>query len=83
MIEEKKVLTRHHGVAGMEGVDDYLNDGGYIGLRKALEKKPEERFQSISDMLIELKRLKRDFSSALNTSSRDIPIITSSKRWIV
>ena len=31
-------------------------------LNRALEKNPEERYQSINDMLIDLKRLKRDTS---------------------
>ena len=37
MIEEKKILTRHDGVAGMEKVENYACDGGFIGLKKALD----------------------------------------------
>ncbi len=47
MIEEKKLLTRHVGVSGMEKVENYMNDGGYIGLKKALEKKPEEIVEEV------------------------------------
>ncbi len=42
MIEQKKILTRHVGVKGMEEVENYERDGGYIGLKKALEKTPQE-----------------------------------------
>ena len=42
MIEEKKVLTRHVGVPGMEKVENYIKDGGYEGLKNALERKPED-----------------------------------------
>lgn len=41
MIEEKKILTRHVGVTGMEKVDNYMKDGGYIGLKKVLENPPQ------------------------------------------
>lgn len=49
MIEEKKILTRHVGVDGMETVDNYLRDGGYEGLKKALTMKP-------ADIVDEVKR---------------------------
>jgi NADH-quinone oxidoreductase F subunit len=42
MIEEKKVLTRHTGIEGMDKVENYINAGGYEGLKKALSKKPAE-----------------------------------------
>ena len=47
MIEEKKVLTRHVGVAGMEKVENYLKDGGYEGLKKALAQKPEQAIDEV------------------------------------
>lgn len=47
MIEEKKVLTRHVGVSGMEKVDNYVNDGGYKGLEIALTRKPEEIIEEV------------------------------------
>ncbi|MEN8194570.1 MAG: serine/threonine-protein kinase, partial [Bacteroidota bacterium] len=37
-------------------------------LNRALEKDPEERYQSVNDMLIDLKRLKRDTSGASKIS---------------
>lgn len=42
MIEEKKVLTRHVGIAGMDTVENYVKAGGYDGLKKALEMKPQD-----------------------------------------
>jgi len=42
MIEEKKVLTRHVGVPDMDKVDNYKKDGGYEGLKNALEKQPQQ-----------------------------------------
>jgi len=42
MIEEKKVLTRHVGVANMGKVDNYVKDEGYEGLKNAFEKKPKD-----------------------------------------
>ena len=42
MIEEKKVLTRHVGITGMDKVENYVKEGGYDGLKKALEMKPHE-----------------------------------------
>lgn len=42
MIEEKRVLTRHVGVAGMEKIENYIKDGGYQGLKNAFTKKPIE-----------------------------------------
>jgi NADH:ubiquinone oxidoreductase subunit F (NADH-binding) len=47
MIEEKKILTRHDGVVGMEKVENYVSDGGYIGLKKALEKTPAELVEDV------------------------------------
>ncbi|MBN2012206.1 NADH-quinone oxidoreductase subunit NuoF [candidate division KSB1 bacterium] len=47
MIEEKKVLTRHVGVPGMEKVDAYMNDGGYKGLKNALDKKPQDIIEEV------------------------------------
>lgn len=47
MIEEKKVLTRHVGVSGMDKVEPYISDGGYIGLKKALSKNPQEFIEEV------------------------------------
>ncbi len=47
MIEEKKVLTRHVGVPGMDKVENYVNDGGYNGLKKAFTMKPEEIVEEV------------------------------------
>lgn len=52
MIEEKKLLTRHVGVSGMEKVENYMSDGGYIGLKKALEKKPEEIVEEVKQSFL-------------------------------
>lgn len=47
MIEEKKMLTRHVGVTGMEKVDNYIRDGGYIGLKKIIEKPPQDFVEEV------------------------------------
>ena len=47
MIEEKKILIRHDGVTGMEKVENYVSDGGYIGLKKALEKSPADLVEEV------------------------------------
>ncbi len=47
MIEEKKILTRHVGVPGMDKLENYERDGGYEGLKNALSKKPEEIIEEI------------------------------------
>lgn len=43
-------------------------------LNRALEKKPEDRYQSISDMLIDLRRLKRDTSKVMQVPSGVMPV---------
>ena len=40
-----------------------------------MEKKTEERFQSVNDMLIELKRLKRD-TDKVSKKSHTVPLTT-------
>ncbi len=47
MIEEKKVLTRHVGVAGMVKVDNYKKVGGYKALEIALTKQPQELVEEV------------------------------------
>ena len=47
MIEEKKILTRHVGVAGMENVNNYIRDGGYIGLKKVIDKPPQDFVEEV------------------------------------
>jgi len=47
MISEKKVLTRHAEVAGMEIIDNYKNDGGYQGLENALKRKPADIVEEV------------------------------------
>jgi len=47
MIEEKKILTRHLGVPGMEKVENYIKDGGYEGLKKAFTLKPQEIVEEV------------------------------------
>jgi NADH-quinone oxidoreductase subunit F len=47
MIEEKKVLTRHAGVDGMDVVETYQKDGGYEGLKNALDKTPQEIIEDV------------------------------------
>ena len=42
MIEEKKALTRHIDIPGMEQVKNYIIDGGYEGLKNAFAKTPAE-----------------------------------------
>ena len=42
MIEQKKALTRHIDIAGMEQVKNYISDGGYEGLKNAFAKTPAE-----------------------------------------
>lgn len=42
MISEKKELTRHANVSGMDVIENYINDGGYQGLEKALKLKPQD-----------------------------------------
>ncbi len=42
-------------------------------LDRALEKDPEERYQTVNDMLIDLKRLKRDTDSIAKRSREEIP----------
>ena len=41
-------------------------------INRALEKNPDDRYQSISDMLIDLRRLKRDTSKILKIPSAEI-----------
>jgi NADH-quinone oxidoreductase F subunit len=47
MIAEKKVLTKHVGVKGMELVENYKKDGGYKGLETALQKQPKEIIEEV------------------------------------
>ncbi|HEX9971157.1 MAG TPA: NADH-quinone oxidoreductase subunit NuoF [bacterium] len=47
MIQEKKMLTRHVSVTGMEKVDNYIRDGGYIGLKKVIEKSPQDFVEEV------------------------------------
>jgi tetratricopeptide (TPR) repeat protein len=42
-------------------------------VNRAMEKDPENRYQSVDDMLIDLKRLKRDSSHVSRTSLADLP----------
>ncbi|HDP97997.1 MAG TPA: NADH oxidoreductase (quinone) subunit F [bacterium] len=47
MIQETKVLTRHENVSGMEEVENYIRDGGYEGLKKALTMLPQEIVEEV------------------------------------
>ena len=47
MIEEKKVLTRHVGVPGMDNIENYVKDGGYEGLKLAFDKKPQDIVEEV------------------------------------
>jgi len=48
-------------------------------LNRALEKNPSERYQSIHDVFIELKRMKRDIETKGITPSESIPLKSSRK----
>ena len=43
-------------------------------LNRALEKDPEDRYQSVNDMLIDLKRLKRDTGKVSRESLKEMPV---------
>ena len=47
MIEEKRVLTRHAGVGGMDNVEKYTVAGGYTGLKNALSRQPQEVIEEV------------------------------------
>jgi len=49
-------------------------------LDRSLEKESGERYQSINDILIELKRLKRDSDKVSRKSLAELPIVTSKKK---
>ena len=49
-------------------------------LNRALEKDPEERYQSVKDMLIDLKRLKRDTNKVSRESLKEMPADESFKK---
>ncbi len=46
-------------------------------LNRILEKKPEDRYQSVDEILIELKRLKRDTDQVSPKSHEEIPVINA------
>ncbi len=52
MIQEKKVLTRHVNVPGMDRVENYLKAGGYEGLKAAFNKKPQEIVDEVKKSFI-------------------------------
>jgi len=60
-----------------EAVQNYRSDVsselGHI-LSRVLEKDPEHRYQSMHDLLIELKRIKRDSSKVSRKSLKEIPV---------
>lgn len=50
-------------------------------LNRTLEKKSDERYQSVNDMLIDLKRLKRDTNKVSRESLKEMPVATSRKKY--
>ncbi|MBN1155891.1 NADH-quinone oxidoreductase subunit NuoF [candidate division KSB1 bacterium] len=46
-MSEKKALTRHADVPGMDVIDHYIKDGGYQGLEKALKRVPQDIVEEV------------------------------------
>ncbi len=46
---ELRLILRHCGCIDPENIDDYIANGGYLALEKALERKPEEIIQEVKD----------------------------------
>jgi len=56
-----------------------LSSGFLFLLDKALEKEPDERYQSISDILVDLRRLKRDTSKVSRKPALEMPPIVQAE----
>ena len=52
-------------------------------LNRALEKDPDQRYQSINDMLIDLKRLKRDNDKTLRKTLTEMPVQPARKKSVI
>ena len=52
-------------------------------LYRALEKKPDERYQSVNEIMIDLRRVKRDSDKVSRNSLTELPIVTTKRKFSV